>query len=261
MLKKSAPQTLMNICRSAMNPAKAVVMAQKTLRRFMDPQGTISPADYQAWLKRSAVDIDSFLSRFDPALVAEANEFSRNLDIRANDILSRIPHDLGGGGGVPLLYILTRLRRPSAILETGVAAGFSSATFLAALERNGTGHLYSSDFPYFRIENPEQYVGVVVDPALKSRWSLFLKGDDSNIPDILSRAGTIDLFHYDSDKSYTGRTKTMNRVRPHMSEGALVVMDDIQDNAYFHDLVKPLPTGSFHVIFYQGKYIGLIGNV
>jgi hypothetical protein len=35
-------------------------------------------------------------------------------------------------------------------------AGFSSSAILTALKENGEGILYSSDFPYFRIKNPEK---------------------------------------------------------------------------------------------------------
>ena len=44
----------------------------------------------------------------------------------------------------------------------------------------------------------------------KTDWFLDIRGDDHlAIPEILKRIGdnNIDLFHYDSDKSYSGRKK------------------------------------------------------
>jgi hypothetical protein len=66
-------------------------------------------------------------------------------------------------------------------LETGVAAGYSSCAFLEAMNKNKIGKLFSSDFPYFRIPNPDQYIGILVDKKYKKNWKLFLDGDERNI--------------------------------------------------------------------------------
>jgi hypothetical protein len=46
-----------------------------------------------------------------------------------------------GGGDYGFLHWLTRLTQRSTIIETGVAAGWTSQAFLAALKRNGMGKL------------------------------------------------------------------------------------------------------------------------
>lgn len=46
-----------------------------------------------------------------------------------------------------LVYSLIRSLKPSVVLETGVANGFSSAYILEALNRNNHGHLFSIDSP------------------------------------------------------------------------------------------------------------------
>ncbi len=260
-MAQAAFKSIQNIVQSALDPSKAAVMANKLTRRFMDQKGTLSNAAYKNWLEANAIDMDDYLKRFDATLVSEAKEFTKNLAVTADNILSKIPHDLGGGGGVPFLYLITRLRQPKVIVETGVAAGFSSATFLSALEKNGKGHLYSSDFPYFRLKNPEQYVGVVVNKNLKERWSLLLEGDDANLPVILARASRIDIFHYDSDKSYKGRTRAMRLVTPRLAPDALIIMDDIQDNCHFHDFLAQHKGKTWQVVRYNGKYIGIIGQI
>src|SRR5665213_1629896 len=43
------------------------------------------------------------------------------------------------------LYLLVRLRRPSLVVETGVANGISSTSILLALAKNGHGRLVSID--------------------------------------------------------------------------------------------------------------------
>jgi predicted O-methyltransferase YrrM len=183
------------------------------------------------------------------------------LRTQAEDALSRIPHRLGGGAASELLYFLTILLRPSVILETGVAAGHSSLAFLDALRENGEGTLYSSDFPYFRLPHPERFVGIVVDPILRDRWVLQCEGDSVNVPRFLATLGKVDLFHYDSDKSYAGREEVWKLVVPQMAEDGIVVFDDIQDNSHFHDLVQGIDRSVWKVFQHCGKYVGLLGDV
>jgi predicted O-methyltransferase YrrM len=157
-----------------------------------------------------------------------------------------------------LLYFLVRRLRPETVLETGVAAGYSTHAILTALERNQKGHLYSSEFPYFRLADPERYIGVLVPEALKHRWTLALDGDSLSIPRFLDqiRAG-VDLFHYDSDKTYAGRKEAFAKVMPRLSPEAVVLVDDIQDNFHFRDLVS---RGGYEsrVFGFEGKYCGLL---
>mgnify|MGYP007000273262 len=72
--------------------------------------------------------------------------------------------------------------------------------------------LYSSDFPYFRIKDPEKYIGIVVEKSLRKNWNLFIEGDENNLPKILKTAKKIDILSYDSDKTYSGRSKTLTKV-------------------------------------------------
>ena len=255
-------EKLKNTLQAALDPAKGRVMVEKLWRRVCDTKGSLSPEANNDWLKKNAQDIDALLAKIPADIQAETKEFVVALDRHAKSVLSAIPHDLGGGGGVPLLYALTRLHKPAVVIETGVAAGFSSASFLSAMRQNGSGHLYSSDFPYFRIAEPEKYVGVILDENLREQWSLFLEGDRANLPNIASRVGgKVGLFHYDSDKSYDGRKFALDLVRPLMADDGLIVMDDIQDNSFFHDWVAREPAMPWAVYAYNGKYIGVVGYI
>ena len=55
--------------------------------------------------------------------------------------LSNLSVKLGGGGNFVLLYFLARKLKPEIIVETGVAAGWSSLAFLRALSKNGFGEV------------------------------------------------------------------------------------------------------------------------
>jgi hypothetical protein len=77
-----------------------------------------------------------------------------------------------------------------------------------------------------------------VPDDVRSAWTLLLEGDRKNLPALLAQAaddGPIELFHYDSDKTYAGRQFAMRTVAPQLAADAYVVMDDIQDNLFFRD--------------------------
>ena len=68
----------------------------------------------------------------------------------------------------------------------------------------------------------------------------------------------IDFVHYDSDKSVEGRAFVMDAIRSKLSPGAVVVMDDIDDNTFFRDWVTR--SGTPCRVFARGrKYVGLTG--
>ena len=156
---------------------------------------------------------------------------------------------------------MTRIAKPKTILETGVAAGFSSQSFLSALAKNGSGKLYSSDYPYFRLPNPEKYIGVIVDEELRNNWELHTQGDEANLEKILKQVETVDIFHYDSDKSYRGRVNAYEKIKNKLTSKSLLVFDDIQDNSHFADLCRELDSDSKYFVFKsQNKFVGLIGT-
>src|SRR5690606_16722238 len=212
------------------------------------------------WLRENAESYESYLSELDKDLWREAQEVEDEIDRKAKERLSSLPFELGGGGATSLLYFFARFLKPKVVVETGVAAGFSSQGFLMALRKNGFGKLYSSDFPYFRIAEPEKYIGYVVDDDLKANWVLRVDGDRKNIEEFSAAIEHIDLVHYDSDKSYAGRRWVMDRLGALLGPSSVVLMDDIQDNAFFMDYVSDLRRDTWKVFHYRGKFVGLVGN-
>ena len=243
-----------------MNPKMLPVMLKKLQKRFFDGAGSLSIDENLDWLRSNCTSFSSLAQDMDATLWAEAEEVSNKLEIDAKAILDPIGILLGGGGVYPFLYFLTRYLKPSCIVETGVAAGFSSSVFLSAIKVNQKGRLYSSDFPYFRIQDPEKYIGIVVEQSLKSDWALYIDGDEANIPKILDQVKSVDIFHYDSDKSYSGRKFVMEKIESRMSPNGIILMDDIQDNSYFHDYLKLKNITEWKIFEFQGKYVGMIGG-
>jgi hypothetical protein len=80
-----------------------------------------------------------------------------------------------------------------------------------------------------------RYVGCVVPERLRRRWHLIRYPDFIGLKKVFRRVSTIDLCHYDSDKSYEGRAwayvEIWSRIRP----GGIFMSDDIGDNTAFRD--------------------------
>jgi len=168
---------------------------------------------------------------------------------------------VAGPGNYVLLYFLIIKFKLFNIVETGVAAGWSSLFILRALKKNGKGRLYSSDFPYFRLKNPEKYIGYLADnESNKYNWFLDIRGDEVALPEIKKHLGDeiINLFHYDSDKSYSGRVNALKTLNEKINSKTIIVIDDIQNNLHFKNYVEDNKL-HFDVIEWDGKYLGIIG--
>lgn len=231
------PTNLVNVARYVLShPQTLGTLIGKVLKRLQNDIPYYTEENTR-WIEQHAIPPEQLARSINPELWKETQDFAREFTPRAKAVLADIPHAMGSGGAFEFLYWLTRLRKPRVVVETGVAAGWTSQAFLEALKRNGSGHLYSSDLPCFRLPDPERFVGVVVDEELKQDWTLYLDGDALNLPRILAQVNEIDLFHYDSDKSRSGREAAMRLVLPKMSKRGLIVMDDLMDNDWFKQFV------------------------
>jgi predicted O-methyltransferase YrrM len=245
---------LRNVARNALRPHYLPVMARKVAAR-------LRPSHRDAairWAEGQAESAADFAAALDPELWAESEAWALEFRAVARARLDEKAVPLGGAGHFQLVHFLVRYLRPKVVLETGVAAGYTSQAILSALEQNGEGTLYSSDFPYFRLDAPERYVGCLVDDALRPRWHLGLNGDRANLAEFGADLDQIDFVHYDSDKSVEGRQFVMDAIRDKLSADAVVMMDDIDDNTFFRDWVGR--SGEPCRVFGRGrKFVGLVG--
>jgi predicted O-methyltransferase YrrM len=248
---------VVSVLKNILKPGYLRIIAKKVVYRF-ETAGS-SRQEYLKWYESKSTSIESFSNALDPKLYEEATSYDKVLNDRATQILSALPVKLGGGGFSTLIYYMIRKMKPSIVVETGVAAGFSSQAILKALSVNGSGELYSSDFPYFRIDNPEKYVGIIVEPELRQKWHLFTAGDEVNLPVILEQVHgkKIDFLHYDSDKSYTGRVRALKTLHDHFHANTWLIFDDINDNSHFKDMVETEKHG-YRIFKLKRKYIGVI---
>ena len=200
-------------------------------------------------------------NELDAELWGESEKIAHRIRVRSAEIINNLDVKVGGGAIYPFLYFLARFLKPQTIVETGVAAGFSSYAFLLAIKENGEGTLFSSDFPYFRLDEPERFIGIMVEESLKPFWRLYIDGDSLNLPKIVGECTEVDIFHYDSDKSYSGRKFATDLLEPKMRSSGIIIFDDIQDNSFFYDYVDEKKPPEWFIFEFEGKYVGLIGSL
>ena len=150
------------------------------------------------------------------------------------------------------LYALVRKLRPRVAGETGVCNGFSTAFVLLALQRNDAGELHSIDLPevvgadyepgtFWEGKQgaaipPGKDPGWMIPPELRARWHLTVGRSQEELPPLLERLGTIDLFVHDSEHSYECMDFEFRAAWPALRDGGALVADDWNWNAAFDEL-------------------------
>jgi predicted O-methyltransferase YrrM len=149
------------------------------------------------------------------ALEAELN-YTSNYDVRMQTGL--------------VIYGTVRQRKPAVMVETGVANGFSARLILSAMNRNGSGTLYSVDI--------RDNVGKLVEGIDKSRWRLRIGSPESALSDALREIPKVDIFMHDSDHSYENMSREFSAVEGRLAPGSLVMSDDVDTNPAFMEFAR-----------------------
>lgn len=197
--------------------------------------------DSQAEYRRYAEEFES--SRFAEIRSAAADRYQeRTGNSGLGDVDSQTALDL---------YAIVRSKRPESIVETGVCNGISTLAVLLALDRNGTGHCYSVDFPYrindsleeFRDETFEGYGGAAIpdgeDPGwlipdeLRGRWTLRLGKSQIELPKLRAEIDSIDCFIHDSEHSAPCMTFEFELAWAWFDGEGVIIADDISWNDAF----------------------------
>jgi len=153
-------------------------------------------------------------------------------------------------------YVTIKLLEPDIVVETGVWGGVSSWTMLHAMNEIGKGRLISIDFPTPNTELlPE--VGYLVPDNLRDRWDLRIGFAEQLLPAVLAEVGLIDVFQHDSRHSYTNQLREYRTAWPYLSEGGLLISDDVSNDA-LHDACESWNQSP--VIVHQSKSspVGLV---
>jgi predicted O-methyltransferase YrrM len=156
----------------------------------------------------------------------------------------------GYGEGLRLYAVLRKLR-PAIAVETGVCNGVSTAFLLLALDANGAGELRSLDLPEIAGEDYDPGTfwdgkGGAVIPAgrepgwmipahLRRRWHLSLGRSQDELPRLLAKLGTIDLFLHDSEHSEACMRFEFDAAWAALRDGGVLAADDVNANTAFAD--------------------------
>ena len=135
-------------------------------------------------------------------------------------------------------YALVRLLRPEHVIETGVSSGVSSAHFLYALRKNGSGTLHSIDLPVpqrgprFGPRDspvalpPGRESGWAVPETLRAGWDLRIGPSQELLPKLVAGLESIGLFLHDSEHTPGHLAFELAIVRPKLYPGAVAIADN-----------------------------------
>jgi len=210
-----------------------------------------------AWAAARVVSLGEALQRIGLSPVGNIPILPEDVVAEARSLALLAKAKMGGPGHLDLIYAATKLSGAQRVVETGVAYGWSSLAILAALADRPNARLVSVDMPYPKMNN-EDDVGVAVPARFRAPWSLVRAPDRRGIAKAISLVGgSIDLCHYDSDKSYYGREFAYPLLWNALGSGGIFISDDIQDNFAFREFVEGLGL-DFAVTTSEGKYVGVI---
>jgi predicted O-methyltransferase YrrM len=226
---------------------------KKTRKKFVSlSNSALSPEDALSILfptknysLESPTELEEHLDNF----IQESSQIQRpeNSKQKENSV-SRKPitsiYPINWGLGKPIgrfLYTLCLASKPSLVLETGVANGFSSSYILAALEKNQKGKLISIDH-LIRSDQTKENVGIAIPNNLKKRHSLILGNSIKELKKLLNEPTKIDIFLHDSLHTYNNMMKEYQMAWPHISKNGFLLSDDIAMNDAFFDFTKLMKT-------------------
>jgi methyltransferase family protein len=238
-------------------------LARRTLRKLArdDASDEASRAEALDWYESLAVETEQALELvLGVRPVANFRERHQAELDAAEQRARACPVKMGGAGNLELLFHLCEGLAATRVIETGVAAGWSSLALLLALEPRPDARLVSVDMPY-PLRDGDAFVGCVVPERLRARWSLLAWPDREGLPRALEQLPEIDLCHYDSDKSRAGRAFAYPRLWAALRPGGLFLSDDVGDDSGFRDFCRKLGRSPIVVRSAASdgaKYVGIL---
>tara|TARA_B110001452_G_scaffold267630_1_gene278629 strand:+ start:5215 stop:5979 length:765 start_codon:yes stop_codon:yes gene_type:complete len=230
----------------------------QVLKRIKNFKLEKSRTESTKWCELMEVSQDQALDiLFKSKVIESLKEQHKKHYIFAKEKERICPLEMGGEGAVDFIYTLTKLLVPENIIETGVAYGWSSLAILLAIKNHNNSKLISNDMPYIKMNNDE-YVGTIISNDLKKKWDLQRLADVKGIPLALKKFNySIDMVHYDSDKSYTARIWASSLIWKYLNKNGIFISDDINDNLAFKHFCDSI--GKTPIIFkHKCKFVGLV---
>ncbi len=142
------------------------------------------------------------------------------------------------------MYLLARAAQPEIIVETGGAAGKSTAFILLALRHNRTGRLITLDLPPDQAVEAKQGITwwtevmslcFLVPDILREYHELRLGDAKRLLPELVGEVREIDMFRHDSDHSYEHMMFEFETISPALRVGGILTSDDVHVNNAWAD--------------------------
>lgn len=215
----------------------------------------------ELWCQQRAIDTDEAIRQITGSnrTIPFKEKFKHKI-AEAQKILHSCPVKMGGEGNLELIYAIAEFLKAQRVIETGVAYGWSSLAILLSLKDREGSVLVSTDMPYPN-RNNDKYVGCIVPADLRKNWLIFRRADREALPKAIKKLKTIDMFNYDSDKSYKGRMWVCSKLWQSLRKGGWCIIDDIGDNTAFRDFAQDVNREPIVVRSPQGipkKFTGLL---
>lgn len=203
--------------------------------RLIKRRHTVAPTDveYESWCRDVADSIAVALGKLGfENEVLNPRDIYKDVFDEAEARVKASGVSMGGAASLSLIHSLCHYLKPSVVLETGVAFGWSSLSVLCAIPFDAI--LYSGDLAYPR-RDAEDCVGHAVPEHLRENWRLYKIPDRDFLPKMKSRGIRCQIAHYDSDKSYAGRLYGYQAMWDLLDSGGLLISDDIDRNRAMKD--------------------------
>lgn len=117
-----------------------------------------------------------------------------------------------------LMGEIVRQEKPAVVVETGVDHGISSEYYLAALDANGHGHLYSID------PSPSSFFDQ--NPIIHPRFTFIRERSQDALQPLFERVGMFDIAIHDSDHGYDCQSFEYEFFWNHTRPGGIIASDD-----------------------------------
>ena len=131
------------------------------------------------------------------------------------------------------IWCLALHQKPRVTVETGVARGLTSRFLLEAIERNGSGSLFSIDLPPLIRRDLAAETGAAVPATLRGRWTCIAGSSHRRLPALLDQLGHVDLFLHDSSHTTRNVLFELDLVWKVLADGGVSLVDDVDYNRGF----------------------------